>query len=86
MKKFRYKNSENTSITIQFSPGNGSNNYNTENSEIKSCMIGEKNVLYWEKDGVRMCVIKEGEWLISVVTELPFNEVFKIVENINYCN
>ena len=30
--------------------------------------------------------IKEGEWLISVVTELPFNEVFKIVENINYCN
>ena len=33
-----------------------------------------------------MCVIKEGEWLISVVTELPFNEVFKIVENINYCN
>ena len=32
------------------------------------------------------CVIKEGEWLISVVTELPFNEVFKIVENINYCN
>ena len=86
MKKFRYKNSENTSITIQVSPGNGSNNYNTENSEIKSCMIGEKNVLYWEKDGVRMCVIKEGEWLISVVTELPFNEVFKIVENINYCN
>lgn len=86
MKKFRYKNSENTSITIQFSPGNGSNNYNTENSEIKSCMIGEKNVLYWEKDGVRMCVIKEGEWLISVVTELPFNEVFKIVENMNYCN
>ena len=49
-------------------------------------MIGEKNVLYWEKDGVRMYVIKEGEWLISVVTELPFNEVFKIVENINYCN
>ena len=49
MKKFRYKNSENTSITIQVSPGNGSNNYNTENSEIKSCMIGEKNVLYWEK-------------------------------------
>lgn len=86
MKKFRYKNSENTSITIQVSPGNGSNNYNTDNSEIKSCMIGEKNVLYWEKDGVRMCVIKEGEWLISVVTELPFNEVFKIVENINYCN
>lgn len=86
MKKFRYKNSENTSITIQVSPENGSNNYNTENSEIKSCMIGEKNVLYWEKDGVRMCVIKEGEWLISVVTELPFNEVFKIVENINYCN
>lgn len=86
MKKFRYKNSENTSITIQVSPGNGSNNYNTENSEIKSCMIGEKNVLYWEKDGVRMCVIKEGEWLISVVTELPFNEVFKIVENMNYCN
>lgn len=86
MKKFRYKNSENASITIQVSPGNGSNNYNTENSEIKSCMIGEKNVLYWEKDGVRMCVIKEGEWLISVVTELPFNEVFKIVENINYCN
>ena len=86
MKKFRYKNSENTSITIQVSPGNGSNNYNTDNSEIKSCMIGEKNVLYWEKDGVRMCVITEGEWLISVVTELPFNEVFKIVENINYCN
>lgn len=86
MKKFRYKNSENTSITIQVSPENGSNNYNTENSEIKSCMIGEKNVLYWEKDGVRMCVIKEGEWLISVVTELPFNEVFKIVENMNYCN
>lgn len=39
-----------------------------------------------KKDGVQMCVIKEGEWLISVVTELPFNEVFKIVENINYCN
>ena len=32
MKKFRYKNSENTSITIQVSAGNGSNNYNTENS------------------------------------------------------
>ena len=33
-----------------------------------------------------MCVTKEGEWLLSVVSELPFEEMFKIVKNIKYCN
>ena len=86
MKNYRYKNSEGKSITIQLVPGDGSNNYNTENAEIHSCMVDGRGVLYWEQDGFHMCVAKEGQWLLSVVSELPFEEMFKIVENIKYCN
>lgn len=82
MKAFRYMNSEEQSIIIQFAPGDGSNNYNTENAEIKSCTIGNRDVLYWKKDKFNMCVARDGEWLIGVFTELPVDEMFKILENI----
>lgn len=82
MKNYRYKNSEGKSITIQLVPGDGSNNYNTENAEINSCMVDGRSVLYWEQDGFHMCVAKEGEWLLSVVSELPVEEMFRIIENI----
>jgi len=31
-----------------------------------------------------MCIAKDRDWLIVVMTELPFDEAFKILENIRF--
>ncbi len=84
MKHFRYVNSVEQSIIIQIVPGDGSNNYNTEGAEVKSCIVGNRSVLYWKKDTFSMCIAKDRNWLIIVMTELPFDESFKILENIRF--
>ena len=84
MKHFRYVNSVEQSIIIQIVPGDGSNNYNTEGAEVKSCIVGNRSVLYWKKDTFSMCIAKDRNWLIVVMTELPFDESFKILENIRF--
>lgn len=84
MKHFRYVNSAEQSIIIQIVPGDGSNNYNTEGAEVKSCIVGNQSVLYWKKDTFSMCIAKDRDWLIVVMTELPFDEAFKILENIRF--
>lgn len=84
MKHFRYVNSAEQSIIIQIVPGDGSNNYNTEGAEVKSCIVGNQSVLYWKKDSFSMCIAKDRDWLIVVMTELPFDEAFKILENIRF--
>lgn len=84
MKHFRYVNSAEQSIIIQIVPGDGSNNYNTEGAEVKSCIVGNRSVLYWKKDTFSMCIAKDRDWLIVVMTELPFDETFKILENIKF--
>lgn len=84
MKHFRYVNSAEQSIIIQIVPGDGSNNYNTEGAEVNSCIVGNRSVLYWKKDTFSMCIAKDRDWLIVVMTELPFDEAFKILENIRF--
>lgn len=84
MKHFRYVNSAEQSIIIQIVPGDGSNNYNTEGAEVNSCIVGNRSVLYWKKDTFSMCIAKDRDWLIVVMTELPFDESFKILENIRF--
>lgn len=84
MKHFRYVNSSEQSIIIQIVPGDGSNNYNTEGAEVKSCIVGNRSVLYWKKDTFSMCIAKDRDWLIVVMTELSFDETFKILENIKF--
>lgn len=84
MKHFRYVNSAEQSIIIQIVPGDGSNNYNTEGAEVKTCIVGNRSVLYWKKDSFSMCIAKDRDWLIVVMTELPFDEAFKILENIRF--
>lgn len=84
MKHFRYVNSAEQSIIIQIVPGDGSNNYNTEGAEVNSCIVGNRRVLYWKKDTFSMCIAKDRDWLIVVMTELPFDEAFKILENIRF--
>ena len=84
MKHFRYVNSAEQSIIIQIVPGDGSNNYNAEGAEVKSCIVGNQSVLYWKKDSFSMCIAKDRDWLIVVMTELPFDEAFKILENIRF--
>lgn len=84
MKHFRYVNSAEQSIIIQIIPGDGSNNYNTEGAEVKTCIVGNRSVLYWKKDSFNMCIAKDRDWLIVVMTELPFDEAFKILENIRF--
>lgn len=84
MQHFRYVNSAEQSIIIQIVPGDGSNNYNTESAEVNSCIVGNRSVLYWKKDTFSMCIAKDRDWLIVVMTELPFDEAFKILENIRF--
>lgn len=84
MKHFRYVNSAEQSIIIQIVPGDGSNNYNTEGAEVKTCIVGNRSVLYWKKDTFSMCIAKDRDWLIVVMTELPFDDTFKILENIKF--
>ena len=84
MKHFRYVNSAEQSIIIQIVPGDGSNNYNTEGAEVNSCIVGNRSVSYWKKDTFSMCIAKDRDWLIVVMTELPFDEAFKILENIRF--
>lgn len=84
MKHFRYVNSVEQSIIIQIVPGDGSNNYNTEGAEVKTCIVGNRSVLYWKKDTFSMCIAKDLDWLIVVMTELPFDDTFKILENIKF--